>query len=138
MRLTPSLAMAVALLLSLVACSRTAAADITITLDNLTDTPVGLYVNDEWVGTYPAGASVQEPLGDHGGAPYVVDVRTPSGASLTRADVSEAQAASLSGGGPAIASEQGLPCGIIRLVIGELADDEAPVPAVSVPPGPCP
>jgi len=133
-----TLLMAVVLLVSMVACSRTAVSDITISLDNLTDTPVGLYVNDEWVGTYPAGAIVQEPLGDHGGAPYIVDVRTPSGTSLIRADVNEAQARSLVGGGPAIASEQGLPCGIIRLVIGELAAGEAPAPAQSVAPGPCP
>jgi hypothetical protein len=137
-RLISSIAVAVVLLVSMVACSRTAVSDITITLDNLTDTPVGLYVNDEWVGTYPAGATVQEPLGDHGGAPYVVEVRTPSGASLARAEVNEAQAASLTGGGMAIASEVGLPCGIIRLVIGDLAADEAPAPAESVPPGVCP
>ncbi|MFP5343276.1 MAG: hypothetical protein ACLGIJ_10170 [Candidatus Limnocylindria bacterium] len=137
MRLLP-LAMAVAFLVSAAACSRTAVSDITITLDNLTDTPVGLYINDAWVGTYPAGWSVQEPLGDHGGAPYLVDVRTASGASLIRADVNEAQAASLVDGGPAIAVEHGVACGIIRLVIGELAADEAPAPARSVEPGPCP
>lgn len=132
------LAAAIAMLVVSVACSRTAVADITITMDNQTDTPVGLYVNDEWVGTYPAGASVQEPLGDHGGAPYVVDVRTPGGTSLARVDVNAAQAASITGGGPAVASEVGLPCGIIRLVVGELADHEAPAPAESVAPGPCP
>jgi hypothetical protein len=136
-RRIPTLAIAVALLVSMAACSRTAASDITITLDNLTDTPVGLYVNDEWVGTYPAGASVQEPLGDHGGAPYVVDVRTPAGTSLARANVNEAQAASMAEGGAAVAVEQGLPCGIVRLVIGELAEDEAPAPAERVAPGPC-
>jgi hypothetical protein len=132
-----SLVIAVALLVSMAACSRTAASDITITLDNRTDTPVGLYVNDEWVGTYPPGASVREPLGDHGGAPYIVDVRTPAGTSLARVDVNEAQAASITMGGAAVAVEQGLPCGIIRLVIGALAEDEAPAPAESVAPGAC-
>jgi hypothetical protein len=132
-----TLAIALLLLVSMAACSRTAASDITITLDNLTDTPVGLYINDEWVGTYPAGASVQEPLGDHGGAPYVVDVRTPAGTSLARANVNEAQAASITDGGPAVAAEVGLPCGVIRLVIGVLAEGEAPAPAESVAPGSC-
>jgi hypothetical protein len=136
-RRIPTLAIAVTLLVSIAACSRTATSDIIITLDNMTDTPVGLYVNDEWVGTYPAGARVQEPLGDHGGAPYVVDVRTPAGTSLARVDVNEAQAASITDGGAAVAAEQGLPCGIIRLVIGELAANEAPAPAESVAPGPC-
>ena len=120
-------------------CARTAPPDIQITLDNLTDTPVGLYVNDDWVGTYPAGGSTRQPLGNHGGAPYVVEVRSPSGAVLATVGVNADQAASLSGDrGPAIALEQGVPCGIVRLVVGELAADEVPAPAASVAPGPCP
>jgi hypothetical protein len=128
---------AIALILAVLGCSRAGVEGIPITVDNLTDTPVGLYVNDEWVGTYPPGATIREPLGDHGGAPYVVEVRTPSGRSLISAGVNEAQAASLTDGGPAVASELGVPCGIVRLVIGELAEDEAPAPAQSVAPGPC-
>ena len=119
-------------------CARTAPSDIRITLDNLTDTPVGLYVNDDWVGTYPAGGSTRQPLGDHGGAPYAVEVRSPSGAVLATVGVNEAQAQSIAGGGPAIALELGVPCGIVRLVVGELTADEAPAPAESLSPGPCP
>lgn len=120
-------------------CARTAPSDIQITLDNLTDTPVGLYINDDWVGTYPAGGSTRQPLGDHGGAPYAVEVRSPSGAVLATIGVNAAQAESLSGGGgPVIALEQGLPCGIVRLVVGELAAGEVPAPAARVAPGPCP
>jgi hypothetical protein len=51
--------------------------------------------------------------------------------------VDEAQAVSMVDGGPPVALEQGLPCGIIRLVVGELAEDEAPAPAESVAPGSC-
>ena len=127
-----------ALALATSGCARTAVADITITLDNLTDTPIGLYVNGEWVGTYPAGATTEQPLGDHGGAPYAVKARSDSGAVLAMVGVNEAQARALAQDGPAVAIEQGVPCGVVRIVVGELGPDEAPAPAASVPPGPCP
>ena len=82
----------VALVLATSGCARTAVDDITITLDNLTDTPIGLYVNGEWVGTYAAGASTEQHLGDHGGAPYTVEARSNSGAVLATVRVNEAQA----------------------------------------------
>ena len=119
-------------------CARTAVAGITITLDNRTDTPIGLYVNGEWVGTYPAGATTEQPLGDHGGAPYAVEARSDSGAVLAMVGVNEAQARALAEDGPAVAIEQGVPCGVVRIVVGELGPDEVPAPAASVPPGPCP
>ncbi len=125
-------------ILLLAGCARTAVADITITVDNLTDTALGLYVNDEWVGTYAAGASTKQPLGDHGGAPYQIELRSPSGATLAMVGVNEAQAASMTDGGPAVASETGVPCGLIRVVVGELAANEDPAPGQSVQPGPCP
>ena len=127
-----------ALALATSGCARTAVADITITLDNLTDSPIGLYVNGEWVGTYPAGATTEQPLGDHGGAPYAVEARSDSGAVLAMVGVNEAQARALAQDGPAVAIEQGVPCGVVRIVVGELGPDEAPAPAASVPPGPCP
>ncbi|MEX1172780.1 MAG: hypothetical protein WEG56_09230 [Chloroflexota bacterium] len=132
------LAATLVIALAIAGCARMAPSDIQITLDNLTDTPVGLYVNDDWVGTYPAGGTTRQPLGDHGGAPYEVEVRSPSGATLATIAVNQAQAESLSGGGPAIALEQGVPCGIVRLVVGEVAAGEVPALAASVPPGPCP
>lgn len=128
----------VALALATSGCARTAVADITITLDNLTDTPIGLYVNGDWVGTYPAGAAAEQPLGDHGGAPYAVEARSDSGAVLAMVGVNEAQARALAEDGPAVAIEQGVPCGIVRIVVGELGPDEAPAPAASISPGPCP
>ena len=127
-----------ALALATSGCARTAVDDITITVDNLTDTPIGLYVNGEWVGTYAAGASTEQPLGDHGGAPYAVEARSDSGAILAMVGVNEAQARALAEDGPAVAIEQGVPCGVIRIVVGELGPDEVPAPAASVPLGPCP
>ncbi|MEO6206570.1 MAG: hypothetical protein ABIP77_01290 [Candidatus Limnocylindrales bacterium] len=128
----------VALVFAVSGCSRTAVADITISLDNLTDTPIGLYVNGEWVGTYPAGATTEQPLGDHGGAPYSVEARSGSGAVLATVGVNEAQAQTPAQAGQGLAVEQGVPCGIVRIVVGELGPDAVPAPAASVSPGPCP
>lgn len=119
-------------------CARMGVGDIPVTLDNLTDTPVGLYVNGDWVGTYPAGASTTQTLGGHGGAPYDVEVRTESGAVLAEVAVNEAQAASLTGDGMPIGVEQGVPCGVVRIVVGVPDPDTAPAPGEAVPPGPCP
>jgi len=119
-------------------CARMAVGDIPITLDNLTDTPVGLYVNGDWVGTYPAGASTTQTLGGHGGAPYDVEVRSASGAVLAEMAVNEPQAASLTGGAMPIGVEQGVPCGVVRIVVGVPDPGAVPAPAQAVPPGPCP
>lgn len=133
-----SVALALVLAASAIGCARMAVGDIPITLDNLTDTPVGLYVNGDWVGTYSAGASTTQTLGDHGGAPYDVEVRTESGAVLAEVAVNEAQAASLTGGAMPIGVEQGVPCGIVRIVIGVPDADVVPAPGEAVAPGPCP
>jgi len=52
--------------------------------------------------------------------------------------INEAQAASLDRPDGAVAEEIGVPCGVVRVVVGTLAEDAAPAPAASVPPGPCP
>lgn len=115
-----------------------AVGDIPVTLDNQTDIPVGLYVNGDWVGTYPAGGSTTQALGGHGGAPYDVEVRSDSGAVLAEMAINEPQAASLTGGGMPIGVDQGVPCGVIRIVVGMPDPDVEPAPAEAVPPGACP
>ncbi|MGK2851912.1 MAG: hypothetical protein ACSLFN_13495 [Candidatus Limnocylindrales bacterium] len=132
------LGLVAAMAIGMSACARMGVGDIPITLDNLTDTPVGLYVNGDWVGTYPAGASTTQTLGDHGGAPYDVEVRTESGAVLAELGVNEPQAASLTGGAIPIGLEQSVPCGIVRIVVGVPDPLVAPAPGEAVPPGPCP
>jgi hypothetical protein len=132
------LAIVVGSLLVVTGCS-SSAPEARISLDNLTDTAVGLYVNGDLTGTYQPGTSVQVPLSDFGAAPYVIEVRSPSGTVLASANVNvptaEAQA---NGRGNAVGDEVGLPCGIIRILVGALADGEALAPAASVEPGPCP
>lgn len=137
-RAIASLLLVAAMALGTGGCARMAVGDIPVTLDNLTDAPVGLYVNGDWVGTYPAGASTTQTLGDHGGAPYDVEVRSESGAILAELGVNEAQAATLTGDSMPIHIEQGLPCGVVRIEVGVPDPDVAPAPAKSVPPGPCP
>ena len=79
-----------------------------------------------------------EALGDHGGAPYEIETRSPTGAILGFVSVNASQAASLADGGPAVVTETGVPCGVIRLVVGDLPANEAPAPAASIAPGPLP
>ena len=52
--------------------------------------------------------------------------------------INEAQAAKLDTPGDGVAEEVGVPCGVLRLVVGTLPADAAPAPAASVSPGPCP
>ncbi len=119
-------------------CGSPAPIPAPIQVDNRTDTAVGLYVNDGWAGTYAAGATGSTSLGGHGDPPYTIEVRTPSNAVLLTVGVNEAQAASLDQPDGAVAEEIGVPCGVVRVVVGTLADGTAPAPAESVPPGPCP
>lgn len=121
-----------------IGCARMAVGDIPVTLDNLTDVPVGLYVNGDWVGTYPAGASTRQTLGDHGGAPYDVEARSESGAVLAEVAINEPQAATLTADGMPIGVEQGVPCGVVRIVVGVPDPLVAPAPGPAVSPGPCP
>ena len=130
--------MVAALAIGTSGCARMGVGDIPVTLDNLTDIPVGLYVNGDWVGTYPAGASTTQTLGAHGGAPYDVEARSDSGAVLAEVAVNEPQAVTLTGGGMPIGVEQGVPCGVIRIVVGIPDPDVAPAPGEAVPSGPCP
>lgn len=56
---------------------------LTLGLRNDTDRPVLLYVNDEWVGTFPVGADRNDiTTGDHGGPPWQVEARTDAGVVL--------------------------------------------------------
>ncbi len=56
---------------------------LTLGLDNGTDRPVLLYVNDEWVGTFPVGAERDDiTTSDHGGPPWRIEARTDAGVVL--------------------------------------------------------
>jgi len=115
------------------------AADVQLQLDNATDTPVGLYVDGTWIGTYPAGATTTLPLRQQGDPPYRIEARSPSGTVLAATEVNVPSLESLEAGtGMPVGESVGLPCGVVTLLVGELAPDQALSPAMSVPPGPCP
>ncbi len=131
--------LALASMLAFGACSRVVVSELPIHVDNLTDTAIGVYVNGEWAGTYPPGATTVVPLGDHGGAPYVIEARSPAGGVLAAVEVNEASALALTDpAGMPVGKEVAVPCGIIRIVVGELGVDQTLSPAASVEPGPCP
>lgn len=133
-RLVITLGLAIAVLTSLAACS---SVDIgpgadRVHLENDTDFAVGVYLNDEWAGTYPAGAAATVALRGHRGPPFAVSIRTALGESLLEEAISavDMRRAREEGFGWSSAASQ--PCGSIRLTFGD-------VPVVDdVPDGPCP
>ena len=112
---------------------------VDLRVDNLTDTPLGVYVNDEWVGTDEPGATITATLEPADAGGYRIETRTPSGAVVAAFDApSGAVQALREGRGGPLGEEVGVPCGVVRILIGTLEPDEALAPARSVEPGPCP
>ena len=119
-------------------CGSSSADDVMVRIDNLTDTPVGVYIGGEWRGTDEPGATITTGLGD-GTPPIRIEVQSPSGAVLAAFDAQAGPVEALrDGSGPATGTEVGVPCGVIRIVVGELASGEALAPAEAVPSGACP
>lgn len=104
-------------------------------LQNGTDVPLAVHVNGGWVGTYPAGATVEVPIRD-GGAPYRIEARSGTGAVLSALDVTADDAQRVRTGTRSLSATSDTPCGMIRLTFGDAAVEPLPVPT-SVP-GPCP
>lgn len=80
-----ALVLGVALLAgSLAGCAGfTSDPDLTLGLDSGLGRPVLLYVNDEWVGTFPAGSQRDDiTTGAHGGPPWRIEARTDAGRTL--------------------------------------------------------
>lgn len=66
---------------------------LTLGLDNGTDRPVLVYVNDEWVGTFPVGADRDDvTTGAHGGPPWRIEARTDAGVVLASFDAASVAA----------------------------------------------
>jgi len=124
----------VALLLA--ACSLLPVPAERIGLGNLTTTPVAVHVNGAWVGTYAPGALTEVAIGGHGGPPYVVEVRSPTGGLLAGITITTEDAQAAAAGEMSMGSTAGLPCGAIHLQYGSPAEmPQADPAAVS---GPCP
>jgi hypothetical protein len=114
------------------------ATDIPISIENDTDVAVGLYVDDAWIGTYAPGARLAVPMPAPRRHPTTVDLRSPSDAVLLSLTLNEGQHAAAEAGGYGAGASQGLPCGVLTLLVGRLADGDALAPAESVEPGACP
>ena len=114
------------------------ATDIPISIENDTNVPVGLYVDGAWVGTYAPGSRLAVPMPAPRRLPTTIELRSPSDAALLSVTLNEGQHAAAEAGGYGAGASQGLPCGVLTLLVGRLADGEALAPAESVEPGTCP
>lgn len=106
-------------------------------VDNATDIAVSVYVDDSWVGTFGAGTTGDTSISGQG-RPRTLEVRSPSGAVLLTLVVNDDQLADAAAGRYGNGQSIGLPCGVLTVIIGQLASDAALAPAESIPPGPCP
>jgi len=100
---------------------------LTLRVDSRIDRPLLVYVNGDWVGTIPAGATdAAVPATGHGGPPWTAEGRVASGTVLVTLPVPAAPAA-----GERLATTAVLACGTITIAVG----DPGPGPSL-VPTGP--
>lgn len=97
---------------------------LTLHVDSRIDRPLLVYVNGDWVGTIPAGATdATVPAAGHGGPPWTVEGRVASGAVLVTLAVPAP--------GETVAASVAAACGTLTVTAG------APVPGRSAaPPAP--
>lgn len=89
--------------------------ELTLHVDSRIDRPLLVYVNGDWVGTIPAGATGRTvPAGGHGGPPWTAEGRVASGTTLVTLAIPAAPAA-----GEGLATTVALACGTITLSVGE-------------------
>ena len=100
---------------------------LTLHVDNRIDRPLLVYVNGDWVGTIPAGATdAVVPAAGHGGPPWTAEGRVASGAPLITLRIPAAPAS-----GEGATTTAATACGTVTMTVG------APDPGPSlVPPAP--
>ena len=101
--------------------------ELTLHVNSAIDRPLLVYVNGDWVGTIPAGATdAVVPATGHGGPPWTAEGRVASGTVLVTMPVPAAPAS-----GQAVTSTVFLACGTLTMTAG------TPVPGPQPqPPGP--
>lgn len=107
---------------------------LTLHVDNRIDRPLLVYVNNDWVGTIPAGAvGATVPASGHGGPPWTADGRVASGTVLITLPIPAAPAS-----GSGITTTAVTACGTIAMSVGtpEPGRSLAP-PAPGATPVPC-
>lgn len=125
-------ALGLAALLLLAGCSRTVPQ---VQLENGTGIPLAVHVNGSWLGTYPAGAVVDVPIGADG-PPWSIDVKSGSGAVLGTLEISADDMQRADAGTRSLRATTDTPCGVFRLTFGDAAVE--PMPVSTALPGPCP
>jgi len=97
---------------------------LTLHVDSAIDRPLLSYVNGDWVGTIPAGATdATVPASGHGGPPWRAEARVASGTVLATLQVPAAPAS-----GQAITSTVFLACGTLTLTAGTPVPGPQPQP----------
>lgn len=101
--------------------------ELTLRVNSAIDRPLLLYVNGDWVGTIPEGATdAVVPAAGHGGPPWTAEGRVASGTVLVTMPIPAALAS-----GQTITSTVFLACGTLTMTAG------TPVPGpLPQPPGP--
>jgi len=94
--------------------------ELTLHVDSRIDRPLLVYVNEDWVGTIPAGATdATIPAGGHAGPPWTAEGRVASGAVLVTLPIPAAPAA-----GEGLTTTAVTACGTITMRVG--APDPGP------------
>ena len=110
---------------------------VPISIVNDTDVAVGLYIGGDWLGTYPAGASVVVPLPSELRLPTMVELLAPSGAVMLDVTLDEGQVTNAARGGYGTSRSVPVACGVVTLVVGTLAEGQSPEPPSTDDPVPC-
>ena len=106
---------------------------LTLQVDSRIDRPLLVYVNDDWVGTIPAGATdATVPAAGHGGPPWTAEGRVASGTVLISLPIPAAPAS-----GEGITTTAVTACGTVTMTVG--APDPGPslaprAPGAELPP----
>jgi hypothetical protein len=94
--------------------------ELTLHVDSRIDRPLLVYVNGDWVGTIPAGATdATVPAAGHGGPPWTAEGRIASGAVLVTLGIPAAPAS-----GDGLTAAAATTCGTITIRVG--APDPGP------------
>jgi hypothetical protein len=112
---------------------------VPVRIENDTDVSVGLYVGDEWLGTFPAGSSVEVTLPSASSLrlPTMLELLAPSGAVRLSVALAEDQLAGAATGGYGTSQSVDVACGVVTLVVGRLVVGQTPEPPSTDDPVPC-
>ncbi|HSW41710.1 MAG TPA: hypothetical protein VLM76_04305 [Patescibacteria group bacterium] len=107
--------------------------ELTLHVDSAIDRPLLVYVNGDWVGTIPAGATdAVVPASGHGGPPWTAEGRVASGLVLVTLPIPTAPAA-----GDGLTATAVTACGTITMTVGVPGPGPSlapPAPGASLPP----